>query len=89
MNASKYLPNGMNYEDLPKETKIKLLEELSHKRDKIVTEIVQHPHRDFDSKHVFSKKKLVLGCGRNHHEVSPEYKDLGILHTDGRVEKYC
>lgn len=89
MNASKYLPNGMNYDDLPKETKIKLLEELSHKRDKIASEIQQHPHRDFDTKHVFSKKKLVLGSGRNHHEVSPEYKDLGFLHKDGRFEKYC
>jgi len=70
----------MNYEDLPKETKIKLLEELSRKRDKITEDMSPHPHRDFDSKHIFSKKKLVMGSGRNHHEVSPEYKDLGFLH---------
>ena len=38
-NASKYLPNGMNYDDLPKETKIKLLEELSRKRDKIQDDV--------------------------------------------------
>ena len=32
---------------------------------------------------------MVLGSGKNHHEVSPEYKDLGFLHKDGRDEKYC
>ena len=78
----------MNYDDLPKETKIKLLEELSQKRGQISTQIDQQ-HRDFDAKHVFTKKKLVMGSGRNHHEVSPEYKDLGILHKDGRLENYC
>ena len=81
--------NGVNYEDLPKETKIKLLEQLTRNHDLVANQKPAHPHRDFDAKHIFSQKKMVLGSGHNHHEVSPEYKDLGFLHKDGRIEKYC
>ena len=87
MNANKYLFNGTNYEDLPKETKIKLLEHLSTQDE--MSKKPQCAHPVFDKKHLFSQKKLVLGVGASHHEVSQDYKNLGYLHKDNRREKYC
>lgn len=87
MNANKYLFNGTNYEDLPRETKIKLLEHLSKRHD--MEGKPQCPHPEFDKKHLFTQKKMVVGTGVSHHEVSHDYKNLGYLHKDGRLEKYC
>jgi hypothetical protein len=59
---------------------------MTRTHDLVANQKPAHPHRDFDAKHVFTQKKR---SGQNHHEVSPEYKDLGFLHKDGRLETYC
>ena len=88
MHGQNYLNNGLNYSDLPRETKIKLLEYLTSHHEFCHNVPTAHPHKDFDKKAMRSHKKVIMECGHNHHEVSPEYKQLGFLHADGRLEKW-
>ena len=45
-------------------------------------------HKTIDKKDLFTKKKLKRGIGNNHHDISPEFRDLGYLSALNRTINY-
>ena len=71
---------------MPKEEKLRLLEEVvAHE------EYMNKPmgaHRTIDKKDLYTIKRIKLGIGVNHHDISPEFKELGYLSAHGRQVPY-